>query len=180
MKRAVPLLAMMALIAACGGGTRSLTPEEEAVVVALDGQIATESAGTGEPFTNADERRCVAEGVVREVGLARLAEMGVTADGSVDSRGLFDAMTEAELVATADLAVECSDLENVFIEIGGMEPSSAKCFAERLTEEGTYSDLVLAGLKDEEPADSIFVAMLAAGTDCLSDEEFAAFFGTGG
>jgi hypothetical protein len=181
MRRAVAVVMALGMVVACGGDApaRELTAEEQAVVAALDAKIETESAGTDEPFTDDGERRCVAEGLVREFGLARLAALGVTADGVVDSLVLFETMTEGELDSTAAIAVDCSDLENVFVEIGGMTPGSAECFADRLIDQGTYQDLVLAGLKDEEPDDSIFVAMLDAGSDCLTPEEFAEFFGTG-
>jgi hypothetical protein len=176
------LLVAILFMAACGddsGGARPLTPDEQAVATALDASIEAESAATDDPFTDADSRRCLAESIVREVGVARLAELGVTADGVVDSTVMFERMTAGELETIADVSVECSDLESIFVEEGGMSAESAACFADRLTDEGTYADLILAGLKNEEPADEIFVAMLAAGSDCLTSEEFAEFFGTG-
>jgi hypothetical protein len=168
-------------VAACGdsGGARPLTADEQAVATALDASIEAESAATDEPFTDADSRSCLAESIVRELGVARLAELGVTAGGVVDSPVLFERMTTAELETTADISVGCSDLVSIFVEEGGMSRGSAACFADRLTDEGTYADLILAGLKGESPADEIFVAMLAAGSDCLTSEEFADFFGTG-
>lgn len=176
------LVAVVLFVTACGadsGGARPLTDEERAVATALDASIEAESAATDEPFTDAESRRCLAESIVREVGVARLAELGVTADGVVESTVLFERMTATELDTIADVSVECSDLESIFIEEGGMSAGSARCFADRLTDEGTYADLILAGLKNEEPANEVFVAMLAAGSDCLTTEEFAEFFGTG-
>lgn len=181
MRRTVAVVIACGLVvAACGGDARPLTAEEQAVVAALDAKIEAEAADTDEPFTDDASRRCVAEGLVREFGLARLAALGVTADGVVDSLALFEAMTEDELASTARIAVNCSDLEGVFVEVGGMSPGSAACFADRLMGEGIYQDLVLAGLKNEEPDDSIFVAMLGAGSECLTPEEFDEFFGGGG
>lgn len=182
MRRAVVLMVAVLFVAACGddsGGARPLTADEQAVAAALDASIEAESAATDDPFTDADSRRCLAESVVREFGVARLAELGVTADAVVDSTVLFERMTVAELETIAVVSVECSDLESIFIEEGGMSAGSAACFADRLTDEGTYADLILTGLKNEEPANEIFVAMLAAGSDCLTPEEFAEFFGTG-
>lgn len=173
------LVMAVLFVAACGDDSRQLTADEQAVATALDASIEAESAATDDPFTDVESRRCLAESVVREFGVARLAELGVTADGVVDSTVLFERMAVAELETIAVVSVECSDLESIFIEEGGMSAGSAACFADRLTDEGTYADLILAGLKNEEPANEIFVAMLAAGSDCLTPEEFAEFFGTG-
>ena len=118
----------------------------------------------GTPFDEA-AARCVADRMVRDFGVARLAAVGITADSALleDAPGL---MTEAEMELLADLLLDCVDFTAVIVEemIGdGISRESAECITDAIAETELIRDLLLAGVGvgfDEDRIEGVFNEVL--------------------
>jgi hypothetical protein len=183
MKRLITLvIASAVVVAACSGnGATTLSAEEEAVAVALEARMAEEVGSDSEdPLGDAEARLCFARGLVAEVGIARLAELGVTAAGVDESDEVFGAMSDSELEAAAGIAAGCIDLAASFeaeLVSSGVSASSASCLVDRLDGSDFFARAFLTGMAGGEPDPSVISDLIAAASACLTPEELGIFLG---
>lgn len=152
MRRFVALIAAsMLVLAACGDdGGGGLSAEEQAVAAAIAAD-ASAGAEAGDPFSDPAAARCMAEGVVEDIGIERLAEIGVTAEGAEQERA-FANMTDAEIDVVISHTLDCVDLEAVMTEqmqSQGLDAETAACFAEEFDED-FYRTAFRASLTGED------------------------------
>lgn len=179
----VAVLALSLVVAACGdddGG--DLSAGETAVVDAIVAGMM-DDPDSGNPFSDPEEGRCFAEGMLRDMGLARLAEVGITAD-SESPEDAFALMTEAEVDDLVDTAFECLDIDALMIEEfanQGISEASATCVVAELNKVDFFRDSFAAGMtgSDDNPADDpeAMAAMLEAFTSCLTPAELGDMMG---
>jgi len=186
MRRLIVLVAAFAVVvAACGGsGAVTLSAEEEAVAAAIEARMEAEMGGDEDPLADAEARRCFSRGLVAELGIARLAELGVTAAGVGESDDVFGAMSDSELEEAAGVAAGCIDLAATFeaeLVSSGVSASSASCLVDRLDGSGFFEAAFLAGMTgdESEPDPSLISALVAAASECLTPEELGIFLGGG-
>ncbi|MCJ7725938.1 MAG: hypothetical protein MUP76_06060, partial [Acidimicrobiia bacterium] len=175
------------MAAACGdddgAGSGGLSDGEQAIAdaIALD---MTADPEPGDPFSDAAAARCFSEGIVDSLGIARLAEIGITAN-AIDSQAAFATMSETEINTMADLMLGCVDVETAMTEqfaTDGISDGSARCMAKAFGETDFYRAAFIAGMTGDDSydptADPEFLGtMITAATDCLTAEELAVIMG---
>ena len=180
----VSVLAVGLLVAACGDddGGGNLTEGETAVVDAIVAGMM-EDTDSSNPFSDPVTGRCFAEGMIRDMGMARLAEVGITADAESPEEAFF-LMTEAEVDDLVDTAFECLDMDALMVEEfakGGISEDSARCVVAELNKIDFFRASFAAGMTgaDNNPADDpeAMAAMLAAFTECLTPAELGEIMG---
>jgi hypothetical protein len=148
-----------------GGGDQvtmdELTPEEQAVAESLSGSIATSEGlggmgglgvGAGAGALDAESTDCISAGVVRDIGIVRLEELGVTASGSSGGTDALGRLTEAERGQVADRILGCVDLEQVIADglaAQGLDPAVGGCFLDKVGR-STIRELLVVGLSGED------------------------------
>ncbi|MCB2224929.1 MAG: hypothetical protein KQH83_12235 [Actinobacteria bacterium] len=175
-KMAVMALAMALLVAACGDDD-GLGDDEQGLADALATVMAADSDPTS-PFTDREAAQCFAEGIVSEVGVDRMIEVGMTADAS-STAAAFSGLSEGEIDVLADLALECVDVESMLVEqfaLGGISTGSAECLADRMGETGLMKQAMIVGMTgdtDYDPMEdpAVLEDLFTAVTDCLTFEE---------
>jgi len=148
-------------------GIDDLNAEEQAVAANLSAAISdvdgSELGGAdlgglggglgGELGLSQEQSDCIAAGVVKDLGTARLEELGLTADSSPSGGGeALVGLTVAEREQTADRILGCVDLEATvtgLLEEQGMDPAIGTCLLDAIGEDTIRSALV-AGLGGEE------------------------------
>lgn len=150
---------------ASGGDTAS--SDEEAAVDILAAELADGDAPNAVPFDD-EEARCTAEGLVDQLGVGRMAELGVeTATGEVTQDPLTS-MTDEESVAAFDVILECTDAEGELVDIlisEGMSQELAGCVAGRYLETDLPRRSVMSEYDPELNAE-IDAALAEAETAC--------------
>jgi hypothetical protein len=173
----------LALVAAGCGDDDGLTEGEQAIVEAIVDSAMADPDPDNPLSTDREAAACFAEGLVGDMGVTRLAEIGLTA-GSADSQAAFAAMTDEELDEMADLALGCIDVEALITEqmvAEGLGAESAACFADQLGDSEFFRQAFIAGMAGQEvdlstdPA--VAAEMLEAATECLSPDELGSLFG---
>jgi hypothetical protein len=145
-----------------GGGDVTideLTPEEQAVAETLSDTIAASEGlgslgGLGEDPASLDPEslECISAGVVRDIGVARLEELGVTAAGSTGGTEALGMLTESERGEVADRILGCVDLEELIgdqLEAQGLDPGIGACFLDSVGRD-TIREFLVVGLSGEE------------------------------
>lgn len=170
------------LVAACGGEAAAPGPAERALADAIYADI--EADGVGDEGFDPDGMRCFADGLVAELGVERLAELGVTATDVGEPDAAFRAMTDAEMERMADLGLGCLDYQGGFAAAmvdDGMSAAGAGCLADRLADSGFFRATFIASMRDEDLSadqdDELFAVFLAAARECLSDDELRLLIG---
>lgn len=176
------ILALGLVAAACGDDDAGMTAEGQALADAILADMLADEE-PGDDFDEAD-MRCFAEGMVADLGVARLNALGVTASDVGDPEVAFRGMSDAEMERMADIGLRCIDYEAGFIEAmtaDGMSQGSAECLTERLADSDFFRVSFITSMRgvdfsEEQDAELMPIFLDAAG-DCLTDEEFATFFG---
>jgi len=180
----VAVLALAMVAAACGDddGGGSLTEGETAIVDAIVTGMM-EDPDSDNPFSDAESARCFAVGMVQDLGVARLAEVGLTADTENPDEA-FTLMTEGEISDITDTAFECLDIDALMVAEfaeGGISQDSAKCLVAELNETDFFRVAFIAGMtgSDVDPTDDpeIMGAMLTAFSECLTPAELGEIMG---
>ncbi len=177
MRRLIVLLAALAMVlAACGDddGSGGLSTEEQAVAAAI---AADASAGSeaGDPFSDPEAAQCMAEGVVKDIGMERLAEIGVTAE-SADQEQAFANMTDTEIDVVISYTLDCVDIEAVMaeqMEAQGLDAETAQCFADEFDEDFyrvAFRTTLTGGEFDPTADPAVADSFMAAFTKCLGGE----------
>lgn len=151
------------LLASCGGGdggkSGGASAAEDPYVEAL---MSTFEQDEALPLEE-DQVRCLAEGVVKVIGVDGFEAAGVTPDdikggASLDSIDTFsDSQADDFLNLLFD--GECFDfkklLTDAFMEQGGgaMTEEQAGCMAEQFTKDDAFKELFAAGLKGDDSVD---------------------------
>lgn len=176
------ILALGLVAAACGDDDAGVNAEGQALADAILADMMADEE-EGDEFDEAD-MRCFAEGIVADLGVARLNDLGVTTEDVGDPEVAFRAMTDAEMERMADIGLRCIDYEAGFIEAmtaDGMSRESAECLTERMAESDFFRVSFITSMRGEdfsEEQDAELMPMfLDAAGDCLTDEEFASMFG---
>jgi hypothetical protein len=123
--------------------------------------LAMLADGGDSPFGE-PEARCLAEGLVREMGLERLASLGITA---------------ASVELFVDLTLGCIDFRALLAEqFGGLSPDSASCLADGISD-GFIRAATLAGITGDEFAmednPELVGELFTLMAECLTPEELA-------
>lgn len=152
-------------------------PSDDALVEELTAALLDNSNSSLEP-TEA-EARCIASGMIDNVGLEALARAGLESDtGGFDPNQLSD----ADLEAFADSFLACIDIEVLFTyQLSSQLPDaisdeSVQCLASELNADGFLEDqlreVLLTGSSAAMTSSPEFQQqMLAALSTCLSAEE---------
>lgn len=151
------------LLASCGGGGSSksggASTAEDPYVDAL---MSTFEQDESLPLEE-DQVRCLAEGVVKVIGVDGFEKAGVSPDdikggASLDSIDIFtDGQADEFLNLLFD--GECFDfkklLTDAFMEqgSGAMTEEQAGCMAEQFTKDDAFKELFAAGLKGDDSVD---------------------------
>jgi hypothetical protein len=138
LKRVVTVVVAMALLsAACGdddaGG--DLSDAENAVADVIVAGIMSDP-DPGNPFTDPDAAQCVAVGIVEDLGVERLAQVGLTAD-SGDPQSVFATLADDEIDSIVDISFECVDVEEEMASMfaaEGVSMDSGRCLARELNQ----------------------------------------------
>lgn len=104
-------------------------------------------AGAGGMGLSLEQTDCIAAGVVTDLGVERLEELGVTSGGVPDDRTGLENLTRAEREQVADRALACVDLEELLadtFEQQGIDPSVGACLLDGIGEDTIKEILVLA------------------------------------
>jgi hypothetical protein len=154
-KLSLAVLALMLLLAACGGDDAAkLSGEEQAFADGLVTQLTADTSAEN-PLAAEADARCAAEGVVGAFGLERSqALFGGTIDIN-DLATIGAGMTEAERGTFADTLTGCVNVAET--AAAGIAASSGGVISE---EDGAC----IAELAGQEADPSVF---LAAVTDCI-------------
>lgn len=184
----VSLVALVLVVAACGDddtASGGLTDAEQALAsIIVDGMVGDEELDPDDPFADPVAVSCFAEGLVRDLGVARLAEVGLTAD-SDSPEAAFAQLTEAEVEDLADRAFACIDIESAVAEqfaVDGISEDSAQCMARELGKTDFYRATFIAGMTGNEEYDpsvdpEFLTTMLTVATECLTDAELSLIMG---
>ncbi|MEX1208349.1 MAG: hypothetical protein WEE36_07050 [Acidimicrobiia bacterium] len=186
--RLVGALLIVALVTvACGddaGGQAPLTDAEQALADVIVAEM-TASPDPSDPFQVEASARCFAEGLVGELGITRLAELGIEAQNVGDPNAAFSLMTDPEVEATADIALRCPAFRDALVTemtADGISDDSADCLVEELVDSGVFRLLVIAEMKgestdaiEEDAANS--AALIGALIKCLTPEELETVLG---
>jgi len=175
------ILALGLVAAACGDDDAGLNAEGQALADAvLADMLADEEPG--DDFDEGD-MRCFAEGMVADLGVARLNAIGVTAADVGDPEVAFRAMSDAEMERMADIGLRCLDYEAGFVAAmtaDGISQGSAECLTGRLADSDFFRVSFITSMRgvefsEDQDAELMPIFFDAAG-DCLTDEEFATVF----
>jgi len=179
----VAVLALSLVVAACGDDDGGDLSESEAAVVDAIVAGMMDDPDPGNPFSDPESGRCFAEGMIQDMGMARLAEVGITAD-SESPEDAFALMTEAEVDDLVDTAFECLDIDAMMIAEfadSGISEDSARCVVAELNKTDFFRASFAAGMTgaDDNPADDpeVMAAMLTAFTECLTPAELGEMMG---
>jgi hypothetical protein len=175
------VVALALLVAACGdddGGAdgQGLSSSEQAVADVLAVSIADDDPAN--PFGGAEAAQCISEGMVGELGIARLAEIGITA-------GSLGIMTDAEVDSVAELALGCIDVETAMADqfaTDGISQESARCMSAGFAETDFFKQAFIAGFTGDDSYDpsqdpEFLGSMITIATECLTDEELQIIMG---
>jgi hypothetical protein len=179
--RVIGATMLVVVVAACGDDA-GLTPEEQALADAIFADMEAD-VSDDEEFAP-DEMRCFAEGVVSELGVARLGDLGVTAADVGDPDSAFRAMTDAEMERMADVGMRCIDYAGGFVDTmvaDGLSRSGAQCLTDRLDEAGFFRVSFITTMRGEDfspEQDSELMGVFISGAqECLSEDELGVLFG---
>lgn len=175
------VLALGLVAVACGGDAAGLSSEEQALADAIFADMTLDNADEEVP---PDDMRCFADGMVGELGVARLGALGVTASSVGEPEDAFRGMTDAEMERMADVGLDCIDYATGFVEAmvaEGMGRSSAECLTAHLEEGGFFRASFITTMQGEDfspEQDSELLAVFVSGAqDCLTDDELGLLFG---
>lgn len=179
----VAVLALSLVAAACGDDDGGALTEGEAVIVDAIIVGIAEDGDPSNPFNDPVEARCFVEGMVQDMGVARLAEVGITT-GSEDPQAAFALMTEAEVDALTDTAFGCLDIDDMMVEEFkgiGMSEDSARCVVAELNKtdffRASFADAMTGRSSDPSDDPEAMAVMLSAFTECLTAAEMAEMMG---
>ncbi len=175
MRRLVVVSVTVVLLAAACGGD-DLSGGDQAISDAIFDQMMADT-DPDNPFGET-ESRCFADGVVRDIGVADLAELGMTAESIEAGTEPADVdLSDEQVDIMTDLMLDCVDFRSAFIDEftkEGVSDESAECLAD-----GFDDDFIRALAKaelsgedadpTEDPAQAEKFFNLV--TDCLSFEE---------
>jgi hypothetical protein len=180
MKLLAVLTALLLVAAACGGGDdSSLSDTEQALADAIALQLLDDDDG----LASVEEAQCYGEGVVSEMGVERLIEVGLD-EAAVES-GTSPADVELspeEVDALLEPMIDCIDFTGVFVDgltsgSDGVSEDSADCIADGISDD-TIRSAAEAGITGEEfdPASNqqMMGEIIDLMTECLTPEEFEA------
>jgi hypothetical protein len=183
--RASRLLVVLALglsTVACGDDAAGLSPEEQALADAILADMQADTSDDEEFDPN--EMRCFAEGIVAELGVSRLFDLGVTAADAGDPEAAFREMSDAEMEHMADVGLGCIDYATGFVEAmmaDGMSRSGAECLTDRLEEADFFRASFITTMRGEDfspEQDSDLLAVFLSGAqECLTEDELRLLFG---
>jgi hypothetical protein len=139
----------------------------------------TADAAPDDPFGET-ESRCFADGVVRDIGTADLAELGMTAESIKAGTEPADVdLSDEQVDIMTDLMLECVDFRTVFVDQAaeeGISDESAECLADGFDDDflRALAKAELSGdgtdtTEDPAQAEKFFNLI----TDCLSFEEMS-------
>jgi hypothetical protein len=189
-RRVMALVVTLTLVVvSCGDdATAPLSESEQRIVNALAADLDKD---TGNPIVAGGGSSCFAEGMVRDLGVARLAAIGITAE-STDPADALANVTAAEVDVILDIAFRCVDFPALFADDmadqWGVSHATVECIAAALDDAGFFRDLMRQGmiaeligqgpLLDEAAIMAQYgVVMMEAVVGCATPEELADFMG---
>jgi hypothetical protein len=148
-------------------------PEQNVVDAIVLAMLAD---GGDSPFGE-PEARCLAEGLVREMGLERLASLGITAASVESPDDFLDTAPQEDVELFVDLTLGCIDFRALLAEqFGGLSPDSASCLADGISD-GFIRAATLAGITGDEFAmednPELVGELFTLMAECLTPEELA-------
>ncbi|MBU1226159.1 MAG: hypothetical protein KJ698_02950, partial [Actinobacteria bacterium] len=143
-----------------------------------------EETGSGNPFADPAAARCFSEGLVKDLGITRLTQIGITTSiGSAEEA--FAALGEGEIGAVADLALGCIDMAAAMVPlfaVDGISEESALCLARGFEETDFYREAFIAGMTGDDTYDpaadpEFLTLMMTVAAECLTADELAILMG---
>jgi hypothetical protein len=184
------LLTFALVAASCGDddGGSDLNSGEQKLADAIAAQMLEDDDSTGDmPMTEADAD-CVAQGVVSEVGVDRLVEVGLSEDAIRSGTSPEDVDLPDEVIDDfVGVFMDCVDLAEIMVagmtEDSEISDDSAECLAEGMLDD--YEEfLTLAarsGITGEEfePDDDpdLMAGIIILMSECLTPEELSEVVG---
>lgn len=170
-RRSLAILALLATVAASGGGDDggdNAAAADTPLGRALTAELLDESEDS--PIATEEDARCVAGGIVSEIGEDRLVELGVTADNVGDGSIEDVAFTEDEAATIVDTMFDCVDVKAALVSEfeADFGAEGAECVADNLDDELVRDLMAQAFLGEDEqemPAE-FFQAFLDIAAEC--------------
>lgn len=171
---------MVLVAVACGGGDSGLDDTEQAMADAIAAQMLDDGD------TTEAEAQCVGEGVVDEMGMDRLIEVGLDRSAVESGTGPDDVeLSDEDIDSLLDPMLDCIDFAAVFTESmtsgdDAISEESADCIAAGISDD-TIRSAARAGLTGDEfdPVDDqdVLGEVFDLMAECLTSEEFRAVTG---
>ncbi len=147
------------VFAACGSG--SLSAEEKKIAENLAAEFETD--GDFAEFADAEAAECIANGMVKTIGVDRFEELGVTADEVAEDPDFTEDEEKQLISATFD----CLDAKELLSETGGVPEEIASCVVDEVGEKDIKSMMEAAALGEED--ESMEEKMEEATTKCVEE-----------
>ncbi len=162
MKSALMVVGVVSLVSCGGGGSGSSGGASAAEEPYVDALMSTFEQDETLPLEE-DQVRCLAEGVVKVIGVDGFEKAGMSPADIEGGAGLdsMETLTDEQANDFLNLLFdgECFDFEKLltdaFMEQGGgaMTEEQAGCMAEQFTQDEAFKELFAAGLKGDDSVD---------------------------
>ncbi len=170
-------VALMLLVAACGGGgDAGLSEDDQVLADAIAQEMLASSAAT--EGVGAEEAACFGNGIVSEMGAARLAAVGLGVDALAEGASPDTADLSADDIdKMSKVMVDCIDFRAVITEqmvASGVSEDGAKCIAAGFDDE-LIAEMAKASLEDPSgssvTSDTVMAQVFSLMGECLSAED---------
>lgn len=153
---------------------------DAAFVDAITAAVLADQPGAGAPLGET-EARCMAEGIVDELGVEGLLELGLSVEAIEQGETLEDAaLSEEQAGDIADATIGCLDIAELMaaqFPPGAVSDESLECLGDRLAEAASFRQFVIDGIlgresgsfEDADPETQVEFTEII--TDCLTAEE---------
>ncbi|MEE9297751.1 MAG: hypothetical protein V3V29_01780 [Acidimicrobiia bacterium] len=178
MRRLLLAVTGLAIVAAaCGGSSGPALSDSEQAVADAAADLLMADPDPDNPFADRASALCFTEQVIGELGVARLAEIGITAT-DIDG-GDFGLLEPGEMESIADFALDCVDISVIFtaaFEEVGVGGDSIDCLVEEMEQTGLLRAAFVAGMAGDDSLDpdnnpETMEQMLTIILDCFTAED---------
>ena len=160
-KLGLAMLALMLLLAACGGDDAGgQSAEEQAKAAEIKAELLADTSATN-PFADDAAATCFSNGIVGELGVTRINEL----DTGTGLQAGLAGMTTEEQNTVADLALGCIDFESIIkdqMAASGLPAEVANCVADGLNAD-LLKGLFLTQISGGDPSQNAELMQVVVG-----------------